>query len=111
MVITTKKEDKNLKLKPEEFKAKTAEILSNLTDQAKVSTILAELTEHNDEIVVDVTNATTTSTKLTSDNEKLRQANLDLFLKVGAEKKEETTKPDDETPKFEDLFDDKGNLK
>ena len=100
------------KLKPEEFKAKTAEILTSLSDQAKVSTLLAELAEHNDEVVVDLTTATTTSTKLTADNEKLRSANLQLFLKVGAEKPTEKEKPpEDTTPKFEDLFDEKGELK
>lgn len=101
-----------MKLKPEEFKAKTAEIISNLSDQAKVSTLLAELTEHNDDAVVEITNATSTATKLTADNEKLRQANLDLFLKVGAQKPADDKKPpEDTTPKYEALFDDKGNLK
>jgi hypothetical protein len=102
-----------MKLKPEEFKAKTMEILSNLTDQAKVSTLLAELTEHNDDAVVEVTTAKTTSEKLTADNEKLRAANMSLFLKVGEQKPTDTiqTKPQDTRPKYEDLFDDKGNLK
>lgn len=102
-----------MKLKPEEFKAKTAEILENLSDQAKVSTLLAELTEHNDEFVVEATAAQTTAEKLTADNEKLRQANMSLFLKVGDQKPaDKDQKPAaDTTPKFEDLFDDQGNLK
>ena len=101
-----------MKLKPEDFKAKTAEILKSLDDQAKVSELLAELTEHNDETFVDFTAATETGTKLVSDNEKLRQANLNLFLKVGSEKKEEERKiEEDQTPKFEDLFDENGDLK
>lgn len=101
-----------MNLKPEEFKAKTEEILANLTDQAKVSTLLAELAEHNDESSVSLTTATTTATKLTADNEKLRQANLDLFLKVGTQKPaEDIKKPEDTTPQYEDLFDENGNLK
>jgi transcription-repair coupling factor (superfamily II helicase) len=101
-----------MKLKPEEFKAKTAEILSNLSDQAKVSTLLAELTEHNDDAVVEVTTSKSTAEKLTADNEKLRQANMSLFLKVGESKPADETKPnEDTTPKFEDLFDKDGNLK
>lgn len=101
-----------MKLKPEEFKAKTAEILQNLSDQAKVSTLLAELAEHNDDAVVELTTATTTATKLTADNEKLRGANLELFLKVGSPAKpEDKKKPEDTTPKYEDLFDEKGELK
>lgn len=102
-----------MKLKPEEFKAKTTEILENLSDQAMVSTLLAELTDHNDEYTVDVTNATTTSEKLIEDNEKLRQANMNLFLKIGTEKtvKDETTVEEDTTLKYEDLFDENGELK
>ena len=53
------------------------------------------------------------------DNEKLRSANMQLFLRVGANKTEEEiqknqvggTEVDKEPRKFEDLFDDKGNLK
>lgn len=99
-------------MKPEEFKAKTAEILQNLNDQAKVSTILAELTTDYDGVTVDITTAKSTAEKLTADNEKLRQANLDLFLKVGTTKPADDKKPDeDKTPKYEDLFDKDGNLK
>jgi hypothetical protein len=101
-----------MKLKPEEVKAKAAEILANLSDQAKVSTILAELTEHNDDFVSEFTTTKTTADKLTADNEKLRQANMSLFLKVGEQKPAEQPKPaEDKTPKYEDLFDKDGNLK
>jgi hypothetical protein len=50
---------------------------------------------------------------LTVDNEKLRQANMSLFLKVGEQKPTDTTKPpnEDKTAKYEDLFDKDGNLK
>jgi FtsZ-binding cell division protein ZapB len=100
-----------MKLKPEEFKAKTEEILANLTDQAKVSTLLTELTEHNDDAVTEVTTATQTAEKLTADNEKLRSANMNLFLKIGDQKPAEQPKPQDKTPSYEDLFDENGNLK
>lgn len=101
-----------MKLKPEEYKAKTAEILSNLSDQAKVSALLAELVEHNDDAVVEITTATTTATKLVADNENLRNTNMQLFLKVGnAVPKDDPQKDEDNTPKFEDLFDENGNLK
>jgi hypothetical protein len=100
-------------MKPEEFKAKTAEILANLSDQAKVSTILAELTEDYDKEAAEKTTVKTTAEKLTADNEKLRQANMNLFLKVGetkpADDKKQTT--EDTTPKYADLFDENGNLK
>ena len=53
------------------------------------------------------------------DNEKLRSANMQLFLRVGANKTEKEiqenqvgkTEEEKEPRKFEDLFDDKGNLK
>lgn len=53
------------------------------------------------------------------DNEKLRSANMQLFLRVGANKTEKEiqenqvgkTDEEKEPRKFEDLFDDKGNLK
>lgn len=99
-------------MKPEDFKAKTAEILQNLNDQAKVSSILAELVEDCDKETVEKTTAISTAEKLAADNEKLRQANMSLFLKVGEQKPtEQNTKPEDNTPKFEDLFDKDGNLK
>ena len=111
MVIYKKKEE-NFKVKPEEFNAKTQEILNNLTDQAKVSTVLSELIEDYNTVTAETETAKTTAQKLTADNEKLRQANMNLFLKVGETKKEEQPKPDeDKIPKFEDLFDENGNLK
>lgn len=99
-------------MKPEEFNAKTQEILGNLTDQAKVSTVLSELIEDYNAVIAEMETARTTAEKLTADNEKLRQANMNLFLKVGETKKEEETKQDeDNKPTFEDLFDEDGNLK
>jgi len=99
-------------MKPEEFKQKTAEILSNLTDQAKVSSILAELVEDYDREAVEKTTAQTTAQKLIADNENLRNTNMQLFLKVGETKVEDQkTKVEDNTPKYEDLFDADGNLK
>ena len=55
-----------------------------------------------------------------SDNEKLRQANMKLFLRVGADKTDEEIekektgieKEEEKEPrKFDDLFDEKGRLK
>ena len=99
-------------MKPEEFKAKTAEILANLDDQAKVSTLLAELTEDYDAETAVKTTAMTTAEKLTADNEKLRAANMSLFLKGGEQNPaEDEKKLEDTTPTYEDLFDADGNLK
>ena len=49
--------------------------------------------------------------RLTADNEKLRDANMKLFLRVGDhEKPKETDKPG-EGLKYENLFNEKGELK
>jgi hypothetical protein len=99
-------------LKPEEFKAKTEELLQNHTDQAKISTILAELNDDYVKEMTEKTTALTTAEKLVADNEKLRSANMSLFLKIGEPKKEEEQKANTlDTPKYESLFDENGNLK
>jgi hypothetical protein len=103
-----------MKLKPEEFKAKTAEILQNLGDQGKVSTLLTELSEHNDAATVELTTAATTATKLTADNEKLRAANMELFLKIPSTNNPNSNtehKDEDKKPDFKDLFNEDGTLK
>ena len=62
---------------------------------------------------------TTKNETLTSDNEKLRDANMKLFLRVGesktdAESNKDRTGLEDKTPKkldFKDLFNEKGGIK
>jgi len=100
-------------LTPEEFKELTERILANLDNQATVTTTLAELIEHNTTLAAESKKAVETAEKMTKDNETLRQANLDLFLKVGTEKKEKKEIPpeEDEKPSFDDLFDEDGELK
>jgi hypothetical protein len=59
------------------------------------------------------------NTSLTDDNEKLRQANMKLFLQVGSNKTESEVLKDktgiDSTPEikrdFKDLFNEKGGIK
>jgi len=60
-----------------------------------------------------VDNLTQKNTQLTDDNEKLREANMKLFLRVGS--KTEPDKIEEDKPKeklkFEDLFNEKGEIK
>lgn len=98
-------------MKPEEFKEKASEILANLSDQAKVSEILTELTETYDNETTIKTTALSTAEKLNADNEKLRQANMNLFLKVGEQTPKEEKQKQDTTPKYDDLFTENGDLK
>lgn len=82
------------------------ELLSQLSDEAsKDYDNLATLTE--------------TNSSLLTDNEKLRSANMQLFLRIGESKDETERKKDetgikDEPPKkrsFDNLFNEKGEIK
>lgn len=98
-------------MKPEEFNAKIKQVMENLSDQAQVSTLLTELSDVYGTKIAETATATQTSQQLTADNEKLRQANMNLFLKVGETKTPEKAQTQDTTPQYADLFDEKGNLK
>lgn len=100
-------------MKFDEFNAQIKLAMESVGDQAQLSTILSGLSDVYSTKITEVETATTTATQLTSDNEKLRKANMDLFLKVGADvtKQQDQQKVEDDTPTFDDLFDEKGNLK
>lgn len=88
-------------------------------DDVERRTLLDQL---RDEVSADydsLTNLENQNTQYQQDNETLRAANMKLFLKVG-EQKEESKKKEDSTGikedeeselKFEDLIDEKGDLK
>lgn len=79
------------------------------------------LTALSDECANDydtISSLTETNNNLLADNEKLRSANMQLFLRVGESKskgeklKDETgIDPEKEPKKFEDLFNEKGEIK
>ena len=82
--------------------------------------IRQELTELTDGILPLFENNETLENenkKFKEDNEKLREANMQLFLRVGSKTTEESHKEETgaeqekEPRKFEDLFDNNGNLK
>lgn len=105
-------------MKKEEFDEKIQEI-GKLEDVADIRVKLAELSDDMTEAFSSLDSLKETSEKLTSENEKLRSANMELFLRVGANKseeeiKEETIGKEEKEPeprRFEDLFDGNGNLK
>jgi len=100
-------------LKPEDFSAKAQEIINNLSDQAKVSEILAELTQEHIKTVQEVEENNKLVSQTQEENKRLREANLKLFLMVGEPKKEEEQQQQKEEQKItiEDLLDGKGRLK
>ena len=87
-----------------------------------IADLRVKLTELSDDVSVifdEKETLTEENKKYLDDNEKLRSANMQLFLRVGTDKTEKEIKEDNlgkleeekQTRKFEDLFDDKGNLK
>lgn len=95
----------------QEQKAIIDDVLQNHTDQAKVSTLLATLTEDYVSVSSDLAQATQASEKIASENEQLRQANMKLFLQIGEPTKEtKNISSEPTTPQFTSLFDEKGNL-
>lgn len=89
--------------------------IGSCTDDAERRTLLADLIEEGGAIYDDYTTAETARAAAVEDNEKLREANMKLFLKVGDPGKpaEEKPKEDKEPPKlnYGDLFNEKGELK
>lgn len=88
-------------------------------DMVEIRTMVSELTDEVSRVYDENSTLTESNKSYIEDNEKLRSANMQLFLRVGEDKtpkeinedktgvKEETTEP----RRFENLFDDKGGLK
>lgn len=93
--------------------------IGTLEDMVEARTKLTELSDEVISVFDTNTDLENKNRQYLEDNEKLRSANMQLFLRVGADKTEEEIKTDkvgkteeEKAPrKFEDLFDDKGNLK
>lgn len=92
--------------------------IGTVDDDVERRTKLTELTESISTIFDSNVDLMEKNKKFEEDNEKLRSANMQLFLKVGANKSEKEIledqtgqAPEKEPRKFEDLFDSKGNIK
>lgn len=89
-------------------------------DETERRSILAELTDEVSRVYDENSSLSESNKSYIDDNEKLRSANMQLFLQVGANKTEEEVKTsltgvkDEPTPeprKFENLFNNEGGLK
>ena len=102
----------------EEFLDKLKEIGTE-EDEVARRTMLSDLTDEVTRVYDENSTLSEANTKYVEDNEKLRSANMQLFLKVGANKTEKEVNEDKtgikedkvDPRRFEDLFDDKGGLK
>lgn len=93
--------------------------IGTIEDEVERRTKLTELTDNVSSIFDSNVELMEKNKQFEEDNEKLRNANMQLFLRVGANKTEKEVQEDQvgkveeekEPRKFDDLFDDKGNLK
>lgn len=89
-------------------------------DEVERRTMISELTDEVTRVYDENSTLTESNKSYLEDNEKLRSANMQLFLRVGENKtpeqinEDKTGVKDNPTPeprKFENLFNDKGGLK
>lgn len=79
---------------PEEYNALTQELARGEADEARVSEILCDITEAYEDISSQLANANNEISTLKDNNTSLKQANYELFLRVG-----KRTEKIDEEPK------------
>lgn len=93
--------------------------IGTVEDDAQRRDLLSELSEEIDSVFTNYSNMVEEDTKLKEENEKLTEYNRKLFMRVGdynktpeqVEKDTTGEEPEREPRKFENLFDEKGNLK
>lgn len=100
------------KLTKQEFQERITAI-GTCEDEAERRVLLANLSEDGSGIYDEFDTAEAARVAAVADIEKLREANMKLFLQVGERKEPETPKPEPTEPtlKYEDLFNEKGELK
>ena len=95
------------------------QLIGTCEDDVERRTLLAELSEDGAKIFDDFDELSVSNKKYMEDNERIRAANMELFLRVGQKKDQQEVQKDltgiDDKPEeklnFEDLFDEKGGLK
>jgi hypothetical protein len=103
-------------MKPEEHTAIIQRIRASLNDEAAVTELLTTLSEDYGSVTTEVNTTKQTADQLKADNDKLRECNMKLFLKVGnpaPENNNGSGQQGNENKKlsFDALFDEKGKLK
>lgn len=92
------------------FKAITD--LGTITDEAERRNKLVTISDEVKAVYDSNDTLTASNNKLTDDNKKLQEYNMSLFLRVGGQQNP-APKPatETDTPKYEDLFNEKGEIK
>lgn len=101
----------------EEFNSVLTEIMTNISDVGIVSTLLEKIREAFATNFKYLEEEQTNVINLKEEIDSLRESNMNLFLKLGNEVTGNNTNPDPdpdpdpEPPSFDDLFNEKGELK
>ena len=96
----------------EQFNSLIAQI-GTCEDDAQRRELLAQLQESGSSDYDKITELETKNNQLNQDNETLRSANMQLFLRIGDHKEKQKDDGSDEPKKrdFKDLFNEKGGIK
>lgn len=99
-------------------KAEFIQAIQNIGQVEDIAQIRTQLAELQNNVCADYDerdNAIVERDAFKTDNETLRNANMKLFLQVGNQNPKnddkDKTPPDENNLKYEDLFDDKGDIK
>lgn len=101
----------------EEFNSVLTEIMTNISDVGVVSTLLEKIREGFASTFTALEDERNNVINLKEEVTSLRESNMNLFLKLGDEVTGTNTNPDPdpdpdpEPVKFDDLFNEKGELK
>ena len=87
--------------------------LGTIDDGAQRRQIVTELTDEVKLVYDSNETLTASNSKYEADNKKLQEYNMQLFLRVGSQQKPQPQEEPEETENlnYEDLFDEKGDLK
>ena len=88
--------------------------IGKLEDAAQMRTMLASLGDDVAAVFDENADLTVRNQTYAQDNENLRSANMKLFLQVGEQRQPEPPAPEPPKPQrmsFNDLFDERGNIK
>lgn len=94
----------------EEMLQKLTEI-GTCEDDAQRRAMLTEVTEGVNGVFDSNDNLTKSNSDFEAKNKKLQEYNMELFLKVGGQQKKDDPKPQGEPLKYENLFNEKGDIK
>lgn len=67
-------------------------------DQATLTTILSDMQDTFNKGIADLTATNETNSNITKENERLKQANMDLFLRLGTPQEENKPQPQETKP-------------